>query len=105
MSETVAHKGKLIPLLPATERNAESVCGIKDYKLGEYASWLECLMYEGYEEYHIHGNTIYQVLDHEIDPNGFATSQRNSDGTIDYVILYYTGGVSFGEMLDEALDK
>lgn len=59
------------------------------------------------EEYFIHGEKLYRVIDHEEseDEDYFMKLKRNHDGSLSFIGKFYNGGTCFAEMLEEALDE
>jgi hypothetical protein len=59
------------------------------------------------EEYFIHGEKLYRVIDHEEseDEEYFMKLKRNHDGSLSFIGKFYNGGTCFSEMLEEALDE
>ena len=109
MSKTEAHTGKLVPIevFGLTEEiRAESICTQFGFEKSEYHdSWIECLEDEGYRKVLRHNGIMYKVNNVEHDPDSFSTCNINSDGTIDYMMIYYNGGASFDEALEHAIDS
>ncbi len=119
MSQTEFHTGKLYPvkLLDAgLEATCRRIAERHDIELGE--DWQEDFRdafdeYKGkigsvqYEEYFIHGENLYRVIDHEesSDEEYFMKLNRNSDGSLSFIGQFYNGGTCFSEMLEEALDE
>lgn len=71
-------------------------------KFGEYAYKHKRVT----EEYFIHGNRLYRVIDHEESDSEeyFMKLSRSEDGSISFIGQFYNGGTYFSEMLEEALD-
>lgn len=116
MSYTEFHTGKLYPV--KIEKNLEETCRAiakrfdielgedweEDFsdKFGEYAYKHKRVT----EEYFIHGNRLYRVIDHEESDSEeyFMKLSRSEDGSISFIGQFYNGGTYFSEMLEEALD-
>jgi hypothetical protein len=58
------------------------------------------------EEYFIHDETLYRVINHEesSDDDCFMKLGRNSDGSISFTGQFYNSATCFSEMLEEALN-
>lgn len=119
MSQTEFHTGKLYPV-KLIDNNLEITC--RDIaarhviELGK--NWQEDFRdaFDEYkdktgsvqdEEYFIHGENLYRVIDHEesSDEEYFMKLNRNSDGSLSFIGQFYNGGTYFAEMLEEALDN
>ena len=116
MSYTEFHTGKLYPV--KIEKNLEETCRAIakrfDIELGE--DWQEDFRdkFNEYEyknkrtteEYFIHGEKLYRVIDHEeLDSEEyFMKLSRNENGSLSFIGQFYNGGTCFSEMLEEALD-
>jgi len=116
MSYTEFHTGKLYPV--KIEKNLEETCRAIakrfDIELGE--DWQEDFRdkFNEYEyknkrtneEYFIHGEKLYRVIDHEeLDSEDyFMKLSRNENGSLSFIGQFYNGGTCFSEMLEEALD-
>ena len=109
MSTTEAHKGKLMPMIlrgVSLEERCRAACSVLGFVKNKYhSSYEECLRDEGYRKVYIRNQIIYEVQDTELDPSGFSEAETNEDGSIDYMILYYNGGASFDEVIDEAISN
>jgi hypothetical protein len=116
MSRTEFHTGRLYPV--KIEKNLEETCRAiatrHNIELGE--DWQEDFRenFNEYEykrervpeEYFIHGEKLYRVIDHEEsnDEEYFMKLSRSEDGSISFIGQFYNGGTCFSEMLEEALD-
>ena len=116
MSYTEFHTGKLYPV--KIENNLEETCrsiaSRHNIELGE--DWQEDFRenFNEYEykrkrvteEYFIHGEKLYRVIDHEEseDSEYFMKLSRDDNGSISFIGQFYNGGTCFSEMLEEALD-
>lgn len=117
MSRTEFHTGRLYPVKIETslEETCKSIAARFDVELSE--DWQEDFMdaFDEYttkiisrpEEYFIHGEKLYRVIDHidSEDDECFMKLNRNSDGSISFMGQFYNGGTCFSEMLEEALDE
>jgi hypothetical protein len=117
MSRTEFHTGKLYPV--KIEKSLEETCRAiatrHNIELGE--DWQEDFIdvFNEYEykrkkvteEYFIHGEKLYRVIDHieSEDEEYFMRLSRNSDGSLQFIGQFYNGGTYFAEMLEEALDN
>lgn len=109
MSDNEAHKGKLVPMIlsgVSMEERAQSACELLGIEAtGAHANWIDCLKDRGYRKAYIRGDIIYRIDNTELDAYGFSEANKNGDGSIDYVMMYYNGGGSFDEVLDEAMKR
>ena len=112
MSRTEFHTGKLYPVKIETslEETCRNIANRHGIELGE--DWQEDFRdgfneYEVTEEYFIHGEKLYRVIDHveSEDEEYFMKLSRNSDGSISFMGQFYNGGTCFSEMLEESLDE
>lgn len=109
MSDVDTYRGKLTPVdlgeqtLDQWIQKRIGRSELEDYESG----WLEALQEELYGSYHYNRSdeTLYEVQREKLNPNGFVHSKRNADGTIDFLVSYYNGGASFGEVMDEVVDS
>jgi hypothetical protein len=106
MSRTEFHTGKLYPVKIETslEETCRSIAKRFDIELGE--DWQEDFR-DSPEEYFIHGEKLYRVIDHveSEDSEYFMNVTRNADGSLQFMGQFYNGGTDFSEMLEEALDE
>ena len=118
MSQTEFHTGKLYPVKieKSLEETCRAIAARRHIELGE--DWQEDFRdaFDEYkdktgsvqdEEYFIHGENLYRVIDHEesSDEEYFMKLNRNSDGSLSFIGQFYNGGTCFSEMLEEALDE
>ena len=113
MSEMVHYTGKLqlVNKLPneTLEEQCKRILAEHNYlDLDNYCdSWREMLCEELYERYVIANDTIYEVVEKKhrsIDEDIFE-AHSNLDGSIEYEVMYYNGGCSFSEAIEEALEN
>lgn len=71
------------------------------------STWLEYLLEEYYEEYFIHGEDLYQAIEHkeQDEYDDINEYQLNEDGTISFVTKFYNGGASLSEMIGKGLSE
>jgi len=109
MSDTEAHTGKLVPMVLSgvtLEERCEDACKKLGYKMSDFhSSYEECLRDDGYREVYVHDEVIYKIEDTELDPFGFSVADQNEDGSINYTVMYYNGGASMDEVIDEAVKR
>jgi len=109
MSDMEAHKGKLHPMAligDTLEERAEAACRQLDIEpTGAHETWLEALKDRGYRKVYILNSVIYLIYDEELDASGYSFASSGDGGSIDYQMLYYNGGASFDEVLDEAIER
>ncbi|MFY7886670.1 MAG: hypothetical protein ACOVOV_17700 [Dolichospermum sp.] len=117
MSRTEFHTGRLYPVKIETslEETCKSIANRHGIELGE--DWQEDFRenFNEYEykrkrvteEYFIHGEKLYRVIDHveSEDADYFMKLSRNSDGSISFMGQFYNGGTCFSEMLEESLEE
>ena len=113
MSETVHYKGKIQLVEKIKDETLEEQCKriLSEHGYHEldlyYDSWYEMLCEELYERYVIVNNSIYKVIDKKnlgIDYDIFEAT-KNDDKTINYHVMYYDGGCSFNEAIEEAIQN
>ena len=98
MSDMEAMKVILKPLsIQESKIHLENLCKFEE------DSWDrdEYLKENGIRE--IDGN-VYKSVETELDPCGFANATYNNDGSITVIGLWYNGGASLDEILEEALN-
>jgi hypothetical protein len=111
MSEQETMKGKIKEIFCGDEEDmeifAKELCKKNRYDYTEFCgSYLECLIDEGYKDYIITNNKIYEILEtKDFEYNDIFEAEGNSDGTISFIVSYYNGGCSFNEAIEEALDN
>ena len=117
MSRTEFHTGRLYPVKIETslEETCRSIAKRFDVELSE--DWQEDFRdsFDEHtnkkrnqpEEYFIHGEKLYRVIDHIESDNeeDFIKLSRNSDGSISFMGQFYNGGTCFSEMMEESLDE
>ncbi len=107
MSETEHIAGKLVPVhLNKTIREAMRII-LEEY--GEYDD-TEGLVDQfediAYRKYIVHDNVMYLVVGAQVeDEQNIAKASLNDDGSINFEVRWYNGGASFGEIVEQALDK
>lgn len=114
MSETVHYTGKIKLIERLPNETLEEQCkriamkhGIQE--IPKYSdSWCETICYDlDGEGYVLLEDEIYEVLErdyHDLEDDIFE-AHENSDGTIEYNVLYYNGGCGFSEALEYALSN
>lgn len=111
MSETVHYKGKLIKV--KTDDINEFIDQVlTDRKvtgdtLEYYNDKLDCFKNEFYEEYYYNDKdgSLYKILHEDCPYNEVISAYNLDDSTIAFELLFYNGGASFNECLDEAVQK
>ena len=101
------HKNKLTALFyPNIEEYFER-CSVNDVADNSLAIVLckpnEC---RAPYEYVFYKNVIYKIDNYSFSDDGFYINRfiKNSDGSIDFVNLFYNGGTDFDEELQDGLD-
>lgn len=112
MSETVRQTGKIVELdrISPTETLEEQCKRVLESrgKHGElesfYESYEEKLYNEYYEEYVVHSDTLYKVKDmsETDDYVEFFKLKKINGSDFEFDLMYYNGGCSFEEAIDEA---
>jgi hypothetical protein len=116
MSRTEFHTGRLYPITikVSLEDTCRTIAKRFDIELGE--DWQEDFKdkFDEYsnkkghasEEYFIHDENLYRVMDHveSEDSDYFMRLNKDEDGSISFIGQFYNGGTCFSEMLEEALD-
>jgi hypothetical protein len=117
MSYTEFHTGRLYPvsLTGTLEETCKAIAKRHNIELDE--DWEEDFRdkFSEYaykhkrvtEEYFIHGNRLYRVIDHEESDSEeyFMKLSRNENGSLSFIGQFYNGGTCFSEMLEDALDE
>ena len=113
MSETKHYIGKIrrLHLWPyvTLEDQCQKVANDSGYKElpDRYESWEELIASELYDKYIVVHDRVYKILeanDMGCDFNVFH-AHDNNDGTISYEVVYYNGGYSLEDAIEEALDN
>lgn len=111
MSETVHYTGKIKLVEKLENESLEDICQriLKEngfIELSDYcSSWQEMLYDQLYREYVIDNknNNVYKVLSKvERDEYEMFEIKDNNDGTYDYQVMYYNGGMGFDEAIEES---
>lgn len=111
MSETVAYKGRLYPILTNLPLEEASKLLVRKEipNLSKYEefpdTYLEILQEELSGKYLVINNVIYKYTRVEYDYNYKADARLNDDGTIDFDVIYYNGGCCFSEAVASAVEK
>jgi hypothetical protein len=112
MSETVVYTGKLMKVDKLDTETPETWC--KEYcqqngvsELDKYyKTWVECFSDEFYDDFIVHKNDIYRIINRtRIGENDIFYAKKDDRGCIDFVLSYYNGGCGFSEAIEEALDN
>lgn len=112
MSEMVHYTGKLQLVDKFQNETLEEQCEriLKEHKYLALSkccdSWREMLCDKLYEQYVIADGEVYKVIEknhRDMDEDIFE-AHDNTDGTIDYEVMYYNGGCSFNEAIEYALE-
>lgn len=65
-----------------------------------------CQNWRGLPQYCFYKNVIYKLDNYTVDEGDYINEfNRNSDGSINFVSMFYNGGTVFSEELQEGLDK
>jgi hypothetical protein len=107
LSETVHYKGVLKEVERYPDENLSYQCKrlLDNRELPSYYdSYEEFLRDELYKEYIIHDDIVYKYEKEELDPESdIFEATRNINGDIEFEVLYYNGGCSFEEAIEEAM--
>lgn len=110
MSETVMHIGKMkkvdlqgkTTLEFAEQKLLESQKEMDDF----FEDAVEWLVEEYYGEYFLANNELYEILEDKKDESfDVAEGTLNPDGSISYIAMFYNGGASLREVLEEIVNK
>ena len=109
MSETVAYKGKLIPV----DREGKSLYLWIQERLGwdelgsGHSDWLVALEETFYGDYFYDDSraVLYEVRRRDLDPGDFVHATSNPDGSFDFVVSFYNGGASFEEVMGSVVEN
>lgn len=117
MSRTVRYEGKLDVILKNHNETQEQyykrcieLLEGHEIRLKNY-SWCDSyeeLIYDNYyDKLIICNNTVYKVIECiELNPEfDIFKAKVNSEGTIDFEVMYYNGGCGFSEAIEEALNN
>ena len=117
MSETVHYKGKLRKIevddidafkKETVENYLKTAPTPSWYNENDYAEFFEDNFYDTYI---VNNGIVYEVLNQDnIDSDSdIFIANTNSEGTIDYDVMYYSGGCGcgcgFGKAIEEALNR
>lgn len=110
MSQTEVHKGTAYPLGQTVVEFLESHPQlIEDYYKDQVVSDPREVFYNGlncgYDKYVEIGNEVYILDNEQLDEYGFATGNRNTDGSFSYFVNFYNGGCSLGEAIEQAIKE
>ena len=103
MSSNELHIGKLTPVVLEDgvtveefikQKFSEQNTVFDDY----YDSYAEQAYDVGY--FVSKSGNLYEIDDEEHNPYGFEHSKKDSNGVIEYTVLFYNGGASLREVLD-----
>ena len=113
MSETVRYTGKL-KLIPRLENESlEDQCKriLREHNYFElnkyYDSWQGMFYDKFYEVYVILSDSIYEIIEKHSKPIDYDIfeASMNKDGTISFNVMYYNGGCSLDEAIEDALES
>ena len=113
MSETVHYRGVATRIEQPNNKTlmevAEGILKERNKQIDDYyKDAIECLCDEFYGEYFYYPatQTLYSITKEELDAyDDIIIADKKEDGTIEYELKYYNGGVGFDECLEEAFDK
>ncbi len=108
MSDTERNTGKLIPIsLLEGETNEQYAFNVLGGKKEEYnATFLEELLDKEYKKWFLYDGILYKVEnERSLDDDDVFHANKNSDGTINYVLRFYNGGCGFTEAMETALER
>lgn len=112
MSETVHYKGKLELVEKDKDEILEDVCkrvllkhGYRELK-NCFDSYGEMLYNKLYNKYVITENNVYKILSkEEVEEYEIFNISDNENGTYDYEVMYYTGGMGLDEAIEESFNR
>jgi hypothetical protein len=112
MSETVHYKGVATRINQPKDKTlidvAKDILKERDKEISDhYNNAIECLCDNYSHEffYHPKTQTLYKITKEDLVDEEIIKAQQKKDGTIEYELKYYNGGVGFDECLEEAFDK
>ena len=107
MSDYEAYKGKLypVPLLDSGGMEGTAKLILEQGGVQEPSSYsetyLEELMDWGYGEYYVTKDRIYRISKEEVYTSERFSGREHIDGVVDFDVIYYNGGCSFNDALEE----
>jgi hypothetical protein len=111
MSSIEAHTGKLVEIEMFHHMDIESYLehifkderGITD--TGDFSTWTEYAMYCS-GDYYVHNNKLYKLKEHRcLGDNDGVLADIDKDGNIEFAVMFYNGGWSLNEALEEVCNK
>lgn len=111
MSSNEAHTGKLVEIEMYDHMTIESYLehiykderGITD--MAGVATWTEFAMFVS-GDYHVYNDKLYKLKEHRnLNENDGVVVGKNKKGDIEFATIFYNGGWSLNEALDEVLKK
>lgn len=105
MSDVEAYKGRVTTTNKTLHEFME---GVKFPTWYDKNNWYDvyeyfCDLYN--REYVLIGKTVYKVSKAPFDPESISEFEENEDGSIDFMVSFYNGGVSFGEVIERGVEK
>lgn len=71
-----------------------------------FDSWIEFFENQYYKEYYYdHKNSILYKIEKEVKNSEDLVYSKKDNETIDFVVSFYNGGVSFNEIMDEVIEN
>lgn len=108
MSETVGYKGKLEAVdvigLESLEETCERVYKELDKEMTD-DTYVDSIVQDD-DDYVIVDEVLYKYLEKsKFDYEYVAQATENDDGTIDFLCIFYNGGTSLNEMIEDAISE
>lgn len=113
MSNTEYHIGKLIPIQPIDDNMTEFE--FKQYIIKRenisIPTWADINEEDDLNEVFrdnnllLYRSMLYSIKDTKFDPEDEVIEAIKKEDCIEYKLVFYNGGTSFDECLEEALDK
>lgn len=111
MSETVRYEGKLKLVTMALDLSLEERCKLlleehyPDHNIEYFNNYIDCFKYTMDREYHIDGENIYEIYSKKCNAEDDIFEGEKIGNDIKFHVMYYNGGCSFDEALDEVMKK
>ena len=102
MSEDVAYKGKLKPTGLTVDQTMADVTFPDYYDRHDSDDVGEFFSDHFYNIKVVIGGLVFDVEKEDLPDSEIFTSTKNDDGSYDFVVKYYNGGMSFDEAIHQA---
>ena len=112
MSEYKAYEGKIKHLGPKKEGETledrlKKIVKEKNIEIdNDYSTLKEFFVDQLYNDYVVIGESVYEILRYDnFEEGDIFKAVDNKDGTIDFVVRFYNGGMCFEEAIEEAVNN